>query len=125
MNLGDVTTILSSLLIFAGALLTLSAAVGLVRFNTTLHRMHPAAKPQVLGLILVITGAVLQTWRNPDVFMLVLVAMFTLVTSPVIANRMGNVAYRESLRLKSTAGRGPDAPDHQSDATARGSESSS
>lgn len=108
MSLNDITSILSSILIFLGALLTLSAAVGLVRFKDTLQRMHPAAKPQVLGLILVIIGAVMQTWRNPDVFMLVLVAMFTLVTSPVIANRVGNVAYRESLRLESTAGLGSD-----------------
>ncbi len=89
--------IAAALFIFIGALLTLSSAIGLVRFRDTLSRMHPAAKPQVLGLVFVLTGAVIRIWPHMDVGMLVITAMVAVSTAPVIANRIGNAAYRESV----------------------------
>ena len=56
----DILEIISALFVFAGALLTLGSAIGLVRFRDTLSRMHPAAKPQVLGLVLVLFGAIVR-----------------------------------------------------------------
>lgn len=88
--------LLAAVLVFAGTALTLCAAIGLVRFRDTLSRMHPAAKPQVLGLMLVAAGAVIRVWPQPDTGMLVLAGLVALCTAPVIANRVGNVAYRES-----------------------------
>ncbi|MEN9620329.1 MAG: hypothetical protein RL499_522, partial [Actinomycetota bacterium] len=41
----------ASLLVVA-ALLTLSAAIGLVRFPDPLSRLHAGTKPQILGLVL-------------------------------------------------------------------------
>lgn len=89
--------IVSALFVFAGSLLTLSSAIGLVRFRDTLSRMHPAAKPQVLGLVLVLFGAILRILPHMDVGMLVLAAIVAVCTAPVIANRVGNIAYRESV----------------------------
>ena len=40
-------------LILLGAVLCLSAAVGLLRFRDVPSRLHAATKPQVLGLILI------------------------------------------------------------------------
>ena len=45
----------------AGALLTLVAALGILRFPDVLTRMHSATKPQVLGLLLVLVGLGLLT----------------------------------------------------------------
>ncbi len=68
----------------------------MLRFPDTLTRMHAATKPQVLGgLVLVLGGATIRLSGNADVGMLVLTAMFTLITAPVIAHRVGQLAYRE------------------------------
>ncbi|HHX84596.1 MAG TPA: Na+/H+ antiporter subunit G [Actinomycetales bacterium] len=87
----------AALFVFAGALLVLGSAVGLVRFRDTLSRMHPAAKPQVLGLVFVLFGAGLRIVPHVDLGMLVVTAIVAVCTAPVIANRVGNLAYRESV----------------------------
>lgn len=89
--------LVAALFVFAGALLVLASAIGLVRFRDTLSRMHPAAKPQVLGLVFVLFGAGLRIVPHVDVGMLVLTAIVAVCTAPVIANRVGNLAYRESV----------------------------
>ena len=93
----NLVEIVSALFVLAGALLTLASAIGLVRFRDTLSRMHPAAKPQVLGLVLILFGAGVRIYPDVDLGMLVLTAMVAVSTAPVIANRMGNLAYRESV----------------------------
>jgi multicomponent Na+:H+ antiporter subunit G len=92
MNASDVVT---SVLILSGSALALTAAIGVVRFPDTLSRMHAATKPQVLGLLLVLAGAAIRLRGNVDVGMLILTGLFTLITAPVIANRVGQLAYRE------------------------------
>ncbi|VEG51482.1 putative monovalent cation/H+ antiporter subunit G [Mycolicibacterium aurum] len=87
--------IVASVLILAGSALALTAAIGVVRFPDTLSRMHAATKPQVLGLLLVLAGAAIRLRGHPDVGMLILTGLFTLITAPVIANRVGQLAYRE------------------------------
>ena len=56
--IGNILDTIGAISIFLGALLALTAAVGIVRFPDTLRRMHAATKPQVVGLILVLMGAV-------------------------------------------------------------------
>lgn len=92
MNGFDIAT---SVLILGGSALALTAAIGVLRFPDTLSRMHAATKPQVLGLLLVLAGAAIRLRGHPDVGMLILTGLFTLITAPVIANRVGQLAYRE------------------------------
>jgi multicomponent Na+:H+ antiporter subunit G len=87
--------ILTAVLILSGSALALTAAIGLLRFPDTLSRMHSATKPQVLGLLLVLAGAAVQLRGNVDVGMLFLTGVFTLITAPVIGQRVGQLAYRE------------------------------
>lgn len=84
-----------AVLMLSGSALALTAAIGVVRFPDTLSRMHAATKPQVLGLLLVLAGAAIRLRGHIDVGMLVLTGLFTLITAPVIANRVGQLAYRE------------------------------
>lgn len=84
-----------AVLMLFGSLLALTAAIAIVRFPDTLRRMHAATKPQVVGLVMVLTGAVIELRGNVDIWMLVLVGIFTLFTAPVIAHSVGRVAYRE------------------------------
>lgn len=51
--IGNILDTIGAVSIFLGALLALTAAVGIVRFPDTLRRMHAATKPQVVGLVLV------------------------------------------------------------------------
>jgi multicomponent Na+:H+ antiporter subunit G len=91
----NITTIIASVLILGGSALALTAAIGVVRFPDTLSRMHAATKPQVLGLLLVLAGAAIRLRGHVDVGMLILTGLFTVITAPVIANRVGQLAYRE------------------------------
>ncbi|BCI79643.1 Na+/H+ antiporter subunit G [Mycolicibacterium sp. TY66] len=92
MNVFDVV---AGALVLAGSVLALTAAIGVVRFPDTLSRLQAASKPQVLGLLLVLTGAGLRLRGHADVGMLILAGLFTLITAPVVANRVGQLAYRE------------------------------
>ena len=87
--------IVTSVLVLSGSTLALTAAIGVVRFPDTLTRMHAATKPQVLGLLLVLLGAAIRLRGHADVGMVILTGLFTLITAPVIANRVGQLAYRE------------------------------
>lgn len=91
----NVVDLLTAVLVLGGSALALTAAIGLVRFPDTLSRMHSATKPQALGLLLVLAGAAIQLRGNVDTGMLILTGVFTLITAPVIAQRVGQLAYRE------------------------------
>ena len=93
--MSGILDVLAGVLVLAGSTLALTAAIGVVRFPDTLSRMHAATKPQGLGLLLVLMGAALRLRGHPDVGMLILAGLFTLITAPVVANRVGQLAYRE------------------------------
>lgn len=87
--------VFSAVLILTGAFLAFTAAVGILRFPDTLTRMHAATKPQVVGLILILVGTAIQIRADANAWMLILVALFTTLTAPVIAHLIGRTAYRE------------------------------
>ncbi|MDG3010024.1 monovalent cation/H(+) antiporter subunit G [Rhodococcus sp. D2-41] len=87
--------VVAAVLVLIGSLFALTAAIGLVRFPDTLSRMHPGTKPQVLGLVLVLIGAGLRLRDSVDLGMLVLAALFALITSPLFAHLVGRLSYRE------------------------------
>ena len=77
-----------------GAVMSLAAAIGLLRFPDLMSRMHAATKPQVLGLFLLLAavGLQLRTWW---VWPVLLVAwIFQLLTVPVSAHMVGRAGYR-------------------------------
>jgi multicomponent Na+:H+ antiporter subunit G len=92
MNIADIA---AAVLVLSGSALALTAAIGVLRFPDTLSRMHAATKPQVLGLLLVLVGAAIRLRGNVDIGMLILTGMFAVITAPVVANRVGQLAYRE------------------------------
>ena len=89
-----VLDVLAALFLLGGSVLTLAAGVGLVRFPDLLARMHTATKPQVLGLILMMLGLALRLRSGPVMWMLLLVALFQMVTSPVAAHMVARAGYR-------------------------------
>jgi multicomponent Na+:H+ antiporter subunit G len=86
--------LVSAIFMVVGALLSLGAAVGLLRFPDLLSRMHAATKPQVLGLFLLLAAIGLQMrtwWVWPA---LVVAWIFQLLTVPVSAHMVGRAGYR-------------------------------
>ncbi|MBO9626608.1 MAG: monovalent cation/H(+) antiporter subunit G [Microbacterium sp.] len=85
-------------LILVGAVLCLSAAVGLLHFRDVPSRLHAATKPQVLGLLLICLAIALsQRSIGGILFGLVLVApivMMQFATAPLSAHMVGRQAYR-------------------------------
>ncbi|WP_136612248.1 monovalent cation/H(+) antiporter subunit G [Sinomonas albida] len=90
----DPVDIVAGVLMVAGALLSLGAAIGLLRFPDLLTRMHAATKPQVLGSLLLLTalGLELRSWEL--VPLLVVAWIFQLLTVPVSAHMVGRAGYR-------------------------------
>ncbi|MGM1018396.1 MAG: monovalent cation/H(+) antiporter subunit G [Actinomycetota bacterium] len=84
--------------ILLGAILCLSAAVGLLRFRDVPSRLHAATKPQVLGLVFIaIAIALSQGSIVGSLLGLALVAPVVLMqfaTSPLSAHMVGRQAYR-------------------------------
>ena len=90
----NVIDAVSAVFMVVGALMSLAAAVGLLRFPDLLSRMHAATKPQVLGLFLLLAaiGLQMRTWW---VWPVLLVAwIFQLLTVPVSAHMVGRAGYR-------------------------------
>ncbi len=94
MSLTDVADVASAVLLVLGCTLSLIAAIGMVRFPDLLTRMHAATKPQVLGLLLILTGAAVRLHNVIDITTLVLIAVFQLATAPVGAHMVGRAVYR-------------------------------
>lgn len=86
--------LLSAFCLIVGSLMSLSAAVGLLRFPDLMSRMHAATKPQVLGLFLLLLAVALQL-RQWEVLPVLLIAwIFQLLTAPVSAHMVGRAGYR-------------------------------
>jgi multicomponent Na+:H+ antiporter subunit G len=94
MTVQTLADILAGTCLISGALLSLAAGVGLLRFPDLLSRMHAATKPQVLGLLLILAGTALRLPNVVDITTLVLVGVFQLVTAPVAAHMIGRAVYR-------------------------------
>lgn len=90
--------ILSGVALAFGALLSLGAAVGMVRFPDLMSRMHAASKPQILGLLLVLVALGLQM-RSWVVWPVLLLAwLFQLLTVPISAHMVSRAGYRTKHR---------------------------
>jgi multicomponent Na+:H+ antiporter subunit G len=77
-----------------GAVLTLIAAIGMLRLPDLLSRMHAATKPQVLGLMLICLGLALRLRDPSSTGLLLLVVFAQLLTSPVATHMVGRASFR-------------------------------
>lgn len=96
MSVGHFCDDLGDVLIFGGALWSLIAGIGLLRFPDVLTRMHAATKPQVLGLLMVVVGVALRLRDANDITTLILVGLFQTWTVPVAAHMVARAARRRA-----------------------------
>jgi multicomponent Na+:H+ antiporter subunit G len=94
MNWSAFADVIAAACLVLGALLTLIAAIGILRFPDVLTRMHSATKPQVLGLLVVLVGLGFRLREPRSIGMLALVALFQLVTSPIASHMVGRASFR-------------------------------
>lgn len=94
MSVVQVLDVLAGGCLLLGAVLALVAAIGVIRFPDLLTRMHSAAKPQVLGLLLVVLGLALRLRDPAAIGILALVALGQLLTSPVATHLVGRASFR-------------------------------
>jgi len=85
---------ITAICMVGGALMSVAAGIGLVRFPDLFSRMHAATKPQVLGLFLLLMAVALQIRAWSAVPVLLLAWLFQLLTAPVTAHMVGRAAYR-------------------------------
>lgn len=90
----EVLDIAAAVALVLGALLSLAAGVGALRFPDALARLHAGAKPQVLGLILVVVAIALSSRTWGVVLLLVPVVLFQVLTTPVAAHMVARAGYR-------------------------------
>ncbi|WP_035750248.1 monovalent cation/H(+) antiporter subunit G [Arthrobacter sp. 35W] len=84
--------------LLVGALMSLAAAIGLLRFPDLMSRMHAATKPQVLGLLLMLAAVALQMRSWALLPVLLGAWIFQLLTVPVSAHMVGRAGYRTKHR---------------------------
>lgn len=115
----EIMDLIGMCLVLAGALLCLTASIGLLRWRDVPTRLHAATKPQVLGLLLICLaiGFALHAWVV--IAFLVAIIIVQLATAPLAAHIVGRTAYRngkleredlyvDQLAQAQREGRGPD-----------------
>ena len=86
--------IFALVLVLIGAILCLTASIGLLRFRDVPARLHAATKPQVLGMLLIAIGVAiaLHTWTA--FAFLIPVVLIQMATAPISAHMVARQAYR-------------------------------
>lgn len=89
----------AAMLILAGSLLCLIAAVGMLRLPDTLIRMHAATKAGTLGAGLILAGVAVYFTDAGATLKALLILVFLYLTAPVAAHLIGRAAYRSGIKL--------------------------
>ena len=97
MSVCVIIDLLTSVFLILGAFLSLAAGVGLIRFPDAIARMHATTKPQILGLIFILTAIALQERRWSTILMLVTLLLFQMMTAPISAHMIGRAGYRTGV----------------------------
>ena len=90
----EVLDLVAALCLLVGAVLSVAAGIGLIRFPDALSRMHAATKPQMVGLIFVLLAIALTDRSWATVAVLAPVLVFQMLTAPISAHMIGRAAYR-------------------------------
>lgn len=94
--------LLTGLLLLIGAIMSLAAGVGILRFPDTLSRLHAATKPQILGLFSICGALLLQHFSWPTLAMVIVILTCQFMTQPITAHMVGRASYRASHVRKDT-----------------------
>jgi multicomponent Na+:H+ antiporter subunit G len=80
-------------LVLLGALLTLLAAIGVVRFQDVFARMHALSKATTAGALVALLGAAAVMPSANDATSMIFAAVLQVVTNPVSSVMLARAAY--------------------------------
>lgn len=85
---------LAGALLIGGCLMSLGAAIGIVRFPDVLARLHAGAKPQVFGMLLLLAGIGVAARSWGMVPLLALIWVVQLLAVPVSSHMVARSGFR-------------------------------
>jgi multicomponent Na+:H+ antiporter subunit G len=94
MTLDDILTVVAGIFLLLGAFLSLAAGIGLVRFPDVPSRLHAATKPQILGLLFVLTAIAIEAHSWSTLLAVAPVLVFQMLTAPISAHMVARAGYR-------------------------------
>ena len=100
--LDPVLEAVAGVFLVVGCLMSVAAGIGMLRFPDLLSRMHAATKPQVLGLLLLLSAVAIELRSWALVPVLLLAWLLQLLTAPVSAHMVGRAGYRTKHLKKET-----------------------
>lgn len=92
--MGIAADVVAAVAFVLGTALTLAAALGARRFPNLLARLHAPAKPQVVGLALMLLGLAVSLGDPAIAWTCVLVLLFQLITAPISTHLAARAGYR-------------------------------
>ena len=94
MTIEDVLDTLALVLVLIGAVLCLTATIGLLRWRDVPARLHAATKPQVLGVLLIVVAVELSLRSWEALAFGIPIVLIQFATAPLAAHMVGRAAYR-------------------------------
>jgi len=94
----ELWNILVGLLVIVGALFTLFAAMGVLRFPDLYTRMHAASKAGVFGSGLILIGLAIHATDVAIALRAILAILFLILTTPISAHLLAKAAYGAGYR---------------------------
>ena len=91
--------LLVSVFLLIGGLLSLAAAVGVIRLPDLFTRMHAATKTGTVGVASISIAMMIYFAELTVTSRGILVIMFFLLTAPIAAHMIGRAAYRSGVSL--------------------------
>jgi multicomponent Na+:H+ antiporter subunit G len=102
--IADLLAYLAGVLMLAGAIFSLLAAVGILRLPDLYTRLHAASKAGVVGAGLVLLAVALVAFDGAVIFRAIAGIVFLLLTTPISAHLLARAAYMTGLRPNSRTG---------------------
>ncbi|WP_051973191.1 monovalent cation/H(+) antiporter subunit G [Cryobacterium sp. MLB-32] len=84
---------LTAVLVLLGAVMCFAAGVGLIRFPDVFSRIHAATKPQIFGLMAIVTDVAVNNFSVGTVTLIVAIVVFQALTAPMAAHLVARAAY--------------------------------
>jgi multicomponent Na+:H+ antiporter subunit G len=103
--------ILSWVLISAGSFFVLVGAIGVYRFPDFWTRLHAASVSESAGVILMLSGMIIQAGWGLIAVKLLIIGVFLFITGPTSTHAVANAALVSGLRPKNYDDDTSDDPD--------------
>lgn len=99
LTMSDLVQIVAGLLVVGGAAFCFIAALGILRLQDVIIRMHAASKAGTLGSGMVMVAVALHFGGVDVVARAILCIVFLVITAPVASHMIGRAAYALGVKL--------------------------